>query len=551
MTLAYLVACGTSETSAPVASLEVTALAIDPAASVVQTSGADPATIQYVATATFVDGTSAPIDLVSWSLSSFAAGQVDSTGLFTASTENGAVSTVVAEHAGITAYADLTVVYREVIDDAGGALAVEDFDGSTSGSVAWIYPEDAVSVPRNIPSLTFMWEPVSGATGYRVGFTTEITEIYALTTDTHASIEASLWNVIAATNAGGEVAVEIRALTGSGVAVSEVRTVRVNRLDADGSIYYWSTSDAGIVKVPIDAEEPELFYAPNRTAPNCVACHTVRDDRMSVAYGIEGALEFYSGLLDVSGDEPVELTQRDRRGYYSTLDPQAERMLTSEESGVLNLWDARTGTWLKQSGIDGVVLTQPDWSPDGDQIVAVAARQMYGDCCFTEGKLVLIPIDESGNLGAATTLYEPEYQAANTLNVFYPAFSPDGRWVAFNMALGSSYDNENAQLYVISVDGGEPIPLAAANFAEGITNSWPHWGPLPDDEVFWLAFASKRAYGDIVNDGVTDPSLLQSQIWVAAFRPALAEAGGDPSSPAFWLPNQDPETSNHTSYWGR
>ncbi|MBM4391290.1 MAG: PD40 domain-containing protein [Deltaproteobacteria bacterium] len=176
---------------------------------------------------------------------------------------------------------------------------------------------------------------------------------------------------------------------------------------------------------------------------------------------------------------------------------------------------------------------------------------MYGDCCFTEGKLVLIPIDESGNLGAATTLYEPEYQAANTLNVFYPAFSPDGRWVAFNMALGSSYDNENAQLYVISVDGGEPIPLAAANFAEGITNSWPHWGPLPDDEVFWLAFASKRAYGDIVNDGVTDPSLLQSQIWVAAFRPALAEAGGDPSSPAFWLPNQDPETSNHTSYWGR
>ncbi|MDP6933587.1 MAG: hypothetical protein QGG40_11755, partial [Myxococcota bacterium] len=85
--------------------------------------------------------------------------------------------------------------------------------------------------------------------------------------------------------------------------------------------------------------------------------------------------------------------------------------------------------------------------------------------------------------------------------------------------------------------------LTAANMDYELTNSWPHWGPLPDDDVFWITFSSKRPYGDLLVDG-------ECQVWVAAFDPQLALLGQDPSSPAFWLPNQDIETANHSTYWG-
>lgn len=532
---------GGDATAAPAS--DVVSLVIEPATASVETSPTAPATVQFTATATFEDGTSAVIDLVSWSLSNFAAGTIDDAGLFTASAENGAISSVVVEHAGVRATAELTVVYADTIDEAGGGVQISDFDGTSATGIEWIYPEQGVAVPRNIPSLSFMWDAVAGAEAYRVEFTTPITHVYALTTDSRLNLSADLWEVIAATNAGGTVDVEVRSIGSGGLAISEARSITVNRLDAQGSIYYWSTSDGGVVRVPIDAEEPELFYAKQTGAPHCVACHTVRQDRMSVSYGVVEVTEFYAGIVDISGDVPTELVQVERSGFYSTLSPDANMMFSSSETGALDLWDAETGVWLNQQAINGYTLTQPDWSPSGTQIVAVDAEELYGECCFNRGALVLLPVDETGNLGEPTLLYAPVDEQQNTLNVFYPTFSPDGRWIAFNIGLGSGYDSDNAQLYVISVDGGDPIPLGAANFGEAYPNSWPRWGPLPDDDVFWLTFASKRPYGDVITDG-------RAQIWVAAFRPGDAESGIDPSAPAFWLPNQDPETGNHTSFWG-
>jgi len=86
-----------------------------------------------------------------------------------------------------------------------------------------------------------------------------------------------------------------------------------------------------------------------------------------------------------------------------------------------------------------------------------------------------------------------------------------------------------------------PIRLDAANATGDLTNSWPRWGPLPDDDVLWLAFGSKRSYGSITSGS--------AQIWLAGFDPAKAEAGQDPSWPAFWLPGQDPTTANHLPLW--
>ena len=535
-----LTACGTGgDAAAPAA--QVVSLVIEPAQATIASGPAEDGTVAFTVTATFDDGTEGPLDLVSWSLSNDSAGSIDATGLFTATAENGAFTTVTATHNGITADAELVVVYEETIDEGSGMEATV-FDGAPTGTIAWLYPEDGVSLPRNIPSLSFVWEDLAGAEGYRLSFTTGTTAVTVLTSDHMWTAEAERWVAIAATNAGGEVAIDVRALVGGVLYAAPTRTVHVNRLDAQGSIYYWSTTDRGIVKVPIAASEGELFYAPETNSESCVACHTVRGDRMGVTYQTEVGLIKSIGIADISGGQVTELGGRDVDGSFNTLNPAGTRMISTTDSGTLNFWNATTGELVGPIDSGGIKLNHPDWSPEGTMLAAISSVEQLGDGQFSDGALVVATIDDDGNLGPITTLYDPP-PGRGKPNVFYPAFSPDGLWIAFNYGDSASYDNETAQLYVISVDGGTPIALTAANYGENLTNSWPHWGPQPDDDVYWLTFSSKRAYADIVTDG-------RPQIWVAAFDPELATSGLDPSSPAFWLPNQDIETSNHSTFWG-
>ena len=551
--LAFLVACQSKGETATADGALVTALEIDPV-EVTITSGPDAqGTVQFEAIATFTDGTTGVMEqLVSWDISSQAAGTIDDEGLFLATTENGAITTVTASHNNIVASAVANIIYTETIDDGGGSA--EDYDGTPSDTLDWLYPETNVAVPRNVPSLTFMWEEVDGADGYRLTFSTDTTNVTALLTENNYTVEAEGWVAIAATNAGGTVDVEVRAVAGGTLYGSETLTLNVNRLDAQGSIYYWSTTDEGLIKVEISATEGDLFYAPRLNAPTCVACHVIREDRMAVTYGGGGSQYFYTGITELTESNPTELTDRDEYGFYNTMNPDGTLLISTTGDGGLTLWDAQSAEKIDSLDTGELFLTQPDWSPAGDMLAAISVTQPPAECgpyaydvCFVNGELVVAMIDEDGNLGEFTTLYDPDEMdvddSVGPMNVFYPSISPDGEWIAFNTGYGNSYDNEYASLNVISIDGGDLIPMDNANMDEQLTNSWPHWGPLPDDDVYWLTFSSKRDYGDMVTDG-------RPQIWVAAFHPELAEEGSDPSSPAFWLPNQDMETSNHSTFWG-
>ena len=113
--------------------------------------------------------------------------------------------------------------------------------------------------------------------------------------------------------------------------------------------------------------------------------------------------------------------------------------------------------------------------------------------------------------------------------------------MAFNKAQGTAYANIDAQLWLSSRDGQVQLPLDTANQGAELQNSYPRWGPLPDDDVLWLAFSSKRR---LPWTGSTMP-----QIWLTAIDPTLLEQDQDPSSPAFWLPGQDVSSDNHLPVW--
>ena len=59
--------------------------------------------------------------------------------------------------------------------------------------------------------------------------------------------------------------------------------------------------------------------------------------------------------------------------------------------------------------------------------------------------------------------------------------------------------------------------------------------------LLWIAFSSVRPY--------PLAQAASEQIWVCGIDPAKAYQGEDPSTPAFWLPGQQQNTSNHLPVW--
>lgn len=525
--LFLLVACEKTPVDG-VPDVRVTKLEIDPPVAVVETGPEGGEPVQFSALATFFDGTTSVLDAPEWTISNRSSGTIDAAGLFSPSATNGGISYVLARFDGVEAQADLTVVYADEVVEAGADP--RGFDQGVVPWDMWVYPEDGVNFPRNTPSIQFQWSDI-GATTYRLRFRSDTTDLSVYTTGTSWTADAEQWPLIVSTNAGGSVEVELSGVVGIDVYQDAPRTLNVNRLDAEGSIYYWSTSAQGIKQIPYGESASDFMTA--ATSGHCVGCHDMSSTGLiSFTYdGGNGAL----GIKHVSDQSDVVPYGSGLYGNFQTFSPDGRFLLVAYQAALL-LDDAVNGTYLWPVAADGPA-TQPDWSPDGTQVVFVSTTGWSCDWCFTGGRIAVMDHLGDGTFGAPRIIFEPPAG----YNAYYPVFSPDGEWIAFDMSTGDAYDDTDAAIYVMPAAGGAPFELASANQALGLTNSWPRWAPLPDDSVLWLAFASRRNYGNVVSG--------MPQIWVAGFDPERARRGEDPSWPAFWLPGQDTTQGNHIPFW--
>lgn len=542
-----LLACGETPEQVATPATDVVSLRIEPTTLELETREGAPAEADFVAYATFEDGKETPITLVAWESSSPSAGEIDANGHFTASSVNGGKTLISANHLGIIAEAEVTVYYHDDIvvsgTDEGVVDAFAAASPTTDPALTLRYPEDGVRVPRNLEGLSFLWDTPSDGYVTRLRMSSDLTDISVYTDAESWSASTAEWTTIAAGNQESTVKVQVTVGKWANGTLTDVTagpeiSMVVNRLDVYGSVLYWSTTDEGILRLPIGTTLPSPFWTTTDSG-SCIGCHFVSQatDKMVVArQGTAGFFVF--SVLDISDpDAPTVLIEGDdnEKTVFSTASPDG-KYIAGVGNGALSIYNMETGAKISTQNL-GSMVSQPDWAPDGQSLVLTQITEnFYNDMGFTGGQIVKVPWDGT-NLGSPQILVpaDPSY------NNYYPAWSPDGVWVAYNRSTGESYFDEDAELWLVSADGNINLRLDNANGATDAMNSYPRWAPLSDDDILWLAWSSNREYPVA---GVTNP-----QIWVSAIDPALASTGQDPSSAAFWLPGQSTTSNNHLPVW--
>lgn len=364
--------------------------------------------------------------------------------------------------------------------------------------------------------------------------------------------------------------------------------------------------------------------------PSCIGCHTSTPDGASVAFndgfpwsGITATVDPELGAVGQRAPGVTDLGARllatpfigtiafskgwwsdgSRRAVasFTTLTPYGNMIANLSESADLVWIDLEapgsadfsqdpTGlfTSFRGTGWDVIARTgdtraaaNPAWSEAGDLIAYASTERVAGshiggivastapkspDGIYsgnTEADLYTVPFNDGAG-GMAT----PVAGAAEPgVAEYYPDFSPDGRFLAYNRAGSTSgyiYYRPDGEVNVIPVEGGAPHRLAAndppactGEMSPGVINSWPKWGPSTSTAAgatwYWVVFSSGRAYPGqfLVEPDYYTPTSLDtrsSQLYLAGVR--VDNASGEITSyPGLYIWNQNPVESNLTPAW--
>lgn len=264
---------------------------------------------------------------------------------------------------------------------------------------------------------------------------------------------------------------------------------RLNICPIRESLYFWriaGSSGNGEIYVtdPQGLRPAEAFEAVNRG--QCVGCHAVSSSARRLA-AISG-----SGIGPVVAyglnGQPIDVPAVE--ASFVNWSPDGRLLAIADAAGDIQILNVETGQLSPLNGANdpGVFETMPAWSADGTTIAYVRSEGPNDGFMVTGGADIYVVPSGGGTAG-------PLPGASGDGFNYYPAYSPDGRWLAFTRhTTGSTtYAAPEAEIFLVPAGGGAAQRLAANDGENGIalsnvSNSWPTWS-LDGTQ---LAFTSKR-----------------------------------------------------------
>ena len=485
--------------------------------------------------------------------------------LFTAPAGTIGMANVGATYSGLSATTTITITAPQVVIGTGAdANSPNAFGGPTSGdSPMIVYPPDGVLLPPNTNSLEIHFVPGAGQTLFALDCESSNVQLTAyfgcqpVNGGCVISPDATFWKVLAnSARGGGPVTHTLRGVDGSSpgspVGVSASQTMQFSTEDLSGGIYYWNSG--GTIErydfgYPGTTAETYL-NAFSAGAAFCVGCHVISRDGTRIVVGLDIPAPSPFKMFDVATKTALYQQGSTFGGgaNFFTFSPDTSRFLSSDGASI-DLRDTASGSVLQQGAI--FPGSMPDWSPDGS-LVAYAKPDPVIAAPGVSSASIMVASWNGTAFSNATELVPFAGE-----NNYYPAFSPDGQYVAFNRSPGNhnSFDNAapdsmnmttpDGQVWIVRSSGGTAFQLASASDGKG--DQWVKWAPTngsyQNGSIAWIVFSSRRAYG------LRLAEQAESQLWMAAVDLAKLAAGTDGSFPAFWLPFQDIATSNHIAQW--
>jgi hypothetical protein len=462
-----------------------------------------------------------------------------------------------------------TLPFDSTVTETGApADAPNQFGGAAdpAAAPALVYPPDGLLIPPNLNEMEIQFVPANGTSLFEIAFTGPNNlnlRVYTTCTTVGQGCgytpEAVVWNTLEAAARDNTITITIRATTtgGGSVGTSVARKLSFAREDLEGGLYYWAAAAGAVNRYDFGrrGQTAEPFYTTAQSGAICVGCHALSRDGSRIALGLNAPTPATLRVLDVASRGTLYESAAGFPGSgggsnFEALSPDGLKVLTSESNNLV-LHDSGSGSAL---GATIMNANMPDWSGDGSTVVFArggGAACPLGLCASQPGvdsaSLFTVPWNGSA-FGSPLQLV----QGSASSNNYYPALSPDGKWVAFNQSGTNSFDAPDAKVLVVNAAGGNPSDLTAVNSAVG--NSWPKFAPFvhtfQGKTIFWLTFSSRRDYGlRLLNSQAPDKDHEVAQVWMVAVSPDRLNTPGDGGYPPFRLPFQDITTGNHIAQW--
>lgn len=538
------------------------------------------ASAAFEAVGTWSDGSTATLSTAVWSIAPNPAVTVDNaTGRVSTTGRGGGVYELVAQvtaggvareaRARVEVRVSRTTVAMGAPMDAPARFAGAGVD-APARSAAVLYPLDGAVIPNNLPAPEVQWSRGEMGDLYRVRLTkphVELTRVVAHTGGGFRyadALDTAGWRALLESDLDEPVTLRVdrwEAARSEVVNGSPLR-MRVARATLSGTIYYWDLSGGRILK--IDAITGERSVAvPNPPArptdpdrgTRCIACHTVsRDGRyMSVEMwggGREGAA--YDLTRSDLGADPAPTVygpRGDLTYLFSTFSPDNQFVLINSGNS-LGLLRREGGVPIPDTGLPTARSAHPSWSPDGREVAFINDHDGGWAVDFTAGDLAVIPRTGETTFGAPRLLHRGSSTSGGSADA-HPSWSPDSRMIAFQHGVNSRGAREGTPypgrllLPRDATPDRAPVVLANANGPGDPSSFWPNFSPFNQGGYYWVAFYSRRDYG---NAQAGTQGTGRRQIWVTAVR-TDAPPGEDPSSVPYWLAGQDRAQENMSAYW--